>query len=194
MTMRSKSLWLLLLLAACGRGGERPARVVDSTVPRDVALARFRRDLREVTTLSGGDTERERLVRRFITALERNDTTELRDLILTRAEFAWLYYPTAREANPPYDLAPDLMWFTHEGRSEQGIRVALETRGGRPLGYTGHRCAAEPRLEGENRLYGYCLVRRKDPASGAELEEQLFGLIVERGGIFKFVSYANQLD
>jgi hypothetical protein len=29
---------------------------------------------------------------------------------------------------------------------------------------------------------------------GDTLQHQLFGLVIERGGTFKFVSYANQLD
>ena len=67
----------------------------------------------------------------------------------------------------------------------------LAERAGRSLGYVGHACQ-QPRIEGENRLYPYCGVRRVT-AAGA-LTERLFGLIIERGGSYKFVSYANQLD
>lgn len=116
----------------------------------------------------------------------------LRAMILTKAEFGWIYYPTAREANPPYALAPDLMWFTHDGRSEQGIRAALEIRGGRQLHYLRHQCAVPPRIEGENRLWGFCTLIRLEGRD--TVGEQLFGLILERAGVFKFVSYANQLD
>lgn len=186
--------------AACGRSettrpaAEAPlANVVDSTRPRDSALAEFRRPLAEVTVLAGGAASRDLLVSGFVRALEQRDTAALRQLILSKAEFAWLYYPNAREANPPYSLSPDLMWFTHEGHSEQGIRVALEERGGRPRGYLRYHCAPEPRIEGENRLWGFCLLTRAE-AGQDTTEEQLFGLIMERGRVFKFVSYANQLD
>ena len=37
-----------------------------------------------------------------------------------------------------------------------------------------------------------CLIRRR--VDGALFDERLFGLIVERGGRFKFVSLANALD
>lgn len=185
---------------ACGRGetprqaAEAPlVHVVDSTRSRDSALAEFRKPFPEVSRLSGGAASRDQLVAAFVRALEQRDTSALRTLILSKAEFAWLYYPTAREANPPYSLSPDLMWFTHEGHSEQGIKVALEERGGRPLGYLRHHCAPEPRIEGENQLWGFCVITRALP-SGAATDEQLFGLIVERDGVFKFVSYANQLD
>lgn len=199
--MRLQGVLLLTLLAGmgCGRGPrDRPsdttiaADPIDRSRPPAEALALFRRPLPEVTALTGGAASREQLVGEFVRALEHHDTVMLQNLILTKAEFAWLYYPTAREANPPYSLAPDLMWFTHEGRSEQGIKVALEERGGRPIGYVRHHCG-EPRLEGENRLWGFCMLTRVE--SGRDTtEEQLFGLIVERGGVFKFVSYANQLE
>lgn len=200
--MQRKYLLVLALtgLAACGKEERaRPAaeaplvRVVDSTRSRESALAEFRRPLPEVVRLSGGARSRDQLVHGFVEALKRRDTAALRQSILTKAEFAWLYYPTAREANPPYSLSPDLMWFTHEGHSEQGIKVALEERGGRPLGYLRYHCAPGPRIEGENRLWGFCVITRALP-SGGTTDEQLFGLIVERDGVFKFVSYANQLD
>jgi hypothetical protein len=198
--MRLKGVLLLTLLAGmgCGRGPrDQPSDTtatdpIDRSRPPAEALALFRQPLPEVIALTGGAASREQLIGEFVRALEHRDTTMLRNLILTKAEFAWLYYPTAREANPPYSLSPDLMWFTHEGRSEQGIKVALEERGGRPLGYVRHHCA-EPRLEGENRLWGFCMLTRVGPGQDTT-EEQLFGLIVERGGVFKFVSYANQLE
>ena len=136
--------------------------------------------------LAGGAPSREALVRGFVTALERRDTAALVDLVLTRAEFASVYYPTAREALPPYELPQDLMWFRLVGESDRGLRRALDELGGRPLRYAGHTCGA-PRREGENRLWGWCRVRL------GEDEISIFGLIVERDGRFKFVSYANKL-
>jgi hypothetical protein len=85
------------------------------------------------------------------------------------------------------------MWFTQQGRSERGIGIALETLGGHPIRYLGHDCAPEPRVEGENRLWGFCVVRYLSEG-GESLRQQLFGLIIERGGVYKFVSYANKLD
>ena len=136
--------------------------------------------------LAGGAPSRDALVRGFVTALERRDTAALVDLVLTRAEFASVYYPTAREALPPYELPQDLMWFRLVGESDRGLRRALDELGGRPLRYRGHTCG-EPRREGRNRLWGWCRVRL------GEDEISIFGLIVERDGRFKFVSYANKL-
>lgn len=183
------------LLAGCSgtREGSRVEQVIDSVVPREEALRRFRDGLAEVESLSGGAASREALVAMFVRALESRDTATLRSLVLTRAEFGWLYYPTSPMGLPPYDLPPELMWFQLDGRSRQGIATALEARGGRRLGYLGYQCPSPPATEGENRVWGPCTVRRLQ-APGDTVDERLFGPIVERGGRYKFVSFANRLD
>ncbi len=183
-----------VLPAGCGLPEQRAsaATTVDSVLPREEALRRFRAGLPAVESLSGGAPSREALVRAFVRALERADTVTLRALVMDRAEFAWLYYPTNPMSLPPYDLPPALMWFQLEGRSRQGIATALEDRGGRPLGYRGYRCEGATSVQGENRVWGPCLVRREQ-GPGDVIEERLFGPILERGGRYKFVSYANRL-
>ena len=168
-----------------------PVVVVDSALPREEEMRRFTRGLTEPTALAGGAPSADALVARFVRALETRDTAALRDLRIDRAEFAYLYYPTAKLATPPYDLPPGLMWFQLEGNSGRGLLHALEERGGRPLSVVGHRCDRAER-EGENRVHGGCVVRRVQ-APGDTVHEPLFGGIVERGGVFKFVSYANKL-
>jgi hypothetical protein len=180
--------------AACGveAGARGTETVVDSIIPREVALARFRQGMAEVTALQGGAPTREALVRAFVEAATRSDTVRLRALALTRAEFAWLYYPTTPQALPPYDLAPGLMWSLLELHGAQGLRHLLAELGGRPARYRSHRCDARASVEGANTVYGPCVVRLA--LDGAVSEERLFGLIIGREGLFKFVSYANKLD
>jgi hypothetical protein len=161
-------------------------------VPREVSLARFREGLTAPGRLKGGATSRDDLVRRSIEALERRDTMALVGMTITRAEFAYLYYPTSPEALPPYDLDPGLSWFMLQENGRKGLLRALADRGGRPLGYLGYRCDGTPSQHGGNAVWGPCLVRRVQ-APGDTLEERLFGPIVEREGVFKFLSFANKL-
>jgi hypothetical protein len=185
---------LLAVTAACrptDAGQARAAGVVDSVVPIAVALARFRERLPEPAGLAGDASSRDALIRRLIAALEASDTAAAAALTITPAEFAWLYYPTAREALPPYELSPALMWFMLEGRSRDGLLAALREFGGRPFGYRGHTCGA-PRTEGANRIWGYCRVRHVLP-DGRSAQVSLFGLMLEREGRYKFVSLANKL-
>ena len=165
---------------------------VDSLVPREEALRLFRQGLEEPESLNGGARSRDALVRDFVGALEARDTAALRAMLMTKAEYGWLYYPTNPQGLPPYDLSPALYWFMIEGRSAQGLTQALAERGGQPLRLVGYSCYAGFSQEGVNRVYGPCLVRRRQ-APGDTVSERLFGPILERGGRYKFVSYANQL-
>ena len=185
----------LLSLAACGTDASaRGADVtIDSIVPREVALAQFQAGEPKVTWLAGGATSRDALVREFVAALTTPDTAALRRLTLSRAEFAWLYYPTTPQGQPPYDLSPGLMWTMLELHGERGLRHALEAFGGMPARYAGHTCDARSSHEGANTVYGPCTVRLAI-ARGDTVEQRLFGLIIARDRRFKFVSLANKLD
>ena len=191
--MKRLSLLTILALACGGADANTKATgVVDSVIPRDSAIARFQRDLPRVISLQGGASNRDLLVERFVIALEKRDTTTLRGLLLTKPEFGWLLYPTHPEGLPPYSLTPQLMWFMLEGNSEKGYQRLLQRRAGQPLRVIGHTCEGEPSKQGENTLWGPCPLLRRT-ASGDTLSERLFGLIVERGGHYKLVSYANKL-
>lgn len=205
---------LLGLLAACGRGEaasgsdgtrrptssdetERPARaprVVDSIRPIAEEMARFRATLEEEEPegLRGGAESREVLVARFVEALARRDSVELGRMLLSREEFALLYYPHTKFTAKPYELSPQLLWFQMQNRTGRGIVRALARYGGRSLEPLGHRCAAEPDREGPNLMWRDCVVLLA--ASGGDtVAVGLFGLILERHGRFKFVSYSNDL-
>jgi hypothetical protein len=164
---------------------------VDTILPRAEALRRFQASARPTGHLANGATSRDALVRTFVGALEKRDTVQLRTLALNRDEFAYLYYPTAPQGLPPYDVAPDLLWFMLGNGSDKGLGRALASRGGQPLGYQSYRCDPTPSRQGANTVWGPCIIRRKQ--SGRLVEERLFGLIVERAGRFKFVDYGNGL-
>jgi hypothetical protein len=186
-----------VVAGACGhdatarRGAERAAHV-DSAVSRDEELRRFRTGLVEPVALSGGAASRDELVRQYVRALEHADTTALESLAVTRAEFAYLYYPTTPQGRPPYDLSPGLMWFMLQENSRRGLIHAIEERGGHALGYVGYSCDPMPSREGENTVVGPCLIHRRQ-SDGDVVQERLFGLIVERGQRFKLLSLANKL-
>lgn len=197
-----RRLWPLALsalpvLAACGEapGTESgPAVHIDSVFPIEEEIRRFRADLPEAPAAlgTGASTSRDSLVARFVTAVEALDTAAVRDMVVSRAEFAYLYYPFTRFAKPPYELSPALVWFQIQQNSEKGIGRAFRTYGGRALGFAGYRCPEPPAIEEANRLWEGCALRLRGP-DGSESETRLFGTILERDGRFKFLSYANDL-
>lgn len=194
--MRRILLTAVLALAACAP--DAPAApsvaetsaptVVDSIFPPEEAMRRFRAGLHEVDSLSGGATSRDELVHRFVRAVETQDTAELRTLLINRAEFAYLYFPTSRFARPPLRTDPALLWFQMQMNSEKGIVRLLRRHGGADAGFRGHTCENAPVVEGENRLWERCTVRLADGG-----EDRWFGTVIERGGRYKMVGYANGL-
>lgn len=200
---------LVCLNAACGRDagqdsaadrtgeGITPAPVaslassrhVDSIFPLEESVRRFRVGLPSVSGLSGGARSREGLVRKFVGAVARSDTATIRRLVLDRAEFAYLYYPSSPYAARPYSQPPGLLWLQIQLNSEKGIVRVLRRYGGHRLSHATHECPAAPLRQGENRLWQACSMRLS--VDGVTTGKRLFGTIVERDGRFKFVSYAN---
>lgn len=154
------------------------------------ALARFRDGLPAATRLEGGASSRDALVRAFISALEANDTSAVRRLHVSRAEYAYLYFPTSVYMNKPYRQDPAVAWFLSVQNSEKGITRILRRLGGRALTFGGYDCGAEGR-EGKNIFWRSCTVNYFDPQDGARVTRRLFGAIIERDGQYKFLSYAN---
>ena len=196
--------WLVCVLlagvggaaVACDRPEMRaeapPRRVVDSILTRDEALRRFRQGLPPVEVLEGGQASRDKLVAAFLGALEKRDTLALTSMAISRPEFVYVYYPTTRQSLPPYELEPGLMWHMLVQRSDRGLRRSLAAYGGRRLQLLICDCGKEGSREGDNTISGPCVMRVRDER-GRTMSLRLFSQIIERGGRYKFVSYANKL-
>ena len=186
------SLALSLFATACAPSEHRPP-VDESLTPAAARLATFQQGLTPATALSGGAPSRDSLVTLITRGIETRDTALLRRLAVTKEEFAWLVYPTSAQGRPPYDLEPQAYWEMLFLHSNGGLAKALEAYGGSSLGMQGYSCDTVETHEGENRLVGPCLLRRRVP-SGQVVPELLFSQLIERGGEWKVLSYANKLD
>jgi hypothetical protein len=185
------------LVSACGpaesvdEAAEAPVGVVDSILPIEEEMRRFREVLGpEPDGLTGGAPSRDALVARFAAAIVASDTAAFADMLMTLDEFGWLYYPHSRFTAPPYELPPGLVWFQIENGSGSGIGRLFERHVGRPFTLLGYSCDPEPVVEERNRVWERCDVRFDTPDDKPR-DLQLFGSILERGGVFKFMSYAN---
>jgi hypothetical protein len=167
------------------------AQVVDSLLPIEEALRRFRANVAEgPVALSGGASTRDGLVRRFVTAIERRDTASLAPLLLSKAEFAFLLYPESEYTRPPYRQQPSIVWLQMVNTSAKGIGRILDRDAGRSLGYEGYRCDEKPLIRGKNRIWRNCVIKSR--VDGSVKHRRLFGSILERGGRFKFVTYSSE--
>lgn len=170
-----------------------PGYVVDSALPIEEALRRFRADIKDTpTALAGGERSREALVAAFARAVERGDSVALRRMAMTRAEFAFLVYPPSRYTRPPYRQQPEVVWLLLSAAGDKGMKRLIERRTGERFNLVAHDCPTPPAVEGENRLWRGCVVQRIRPPADT-VTERLFGPIISRGGRFKFYSYGNEL-
>jgi hypothetical protein len=196
----SKSLVTLSLilagLTACEGTPRAEAAATSAFTPdsvRQAELARFRAGLPQVYELEGGADSRDALAEKVVAAIASRDTAVVRGLVLSRAEYAWLYYPATPQGRPPYDLDPATLWLTLSAQSERGVARAMERLGDRSVSFLGSSCQGTPSREGQNTVYGPCTVRLV-VAPHDTSEGRLFGLVIERHGRWKLVSYANRLD
>jgi hypothetical protein len=199
-TRRCATVAALTLVIACGDssvGKDRrttPATPGEggSPVSLDSALTLFRQDLEPVTELQDSETSIAGLVTRLRRAVEESDTNALRALVMSRREFAWLYYPTSAFTRPPTRQEPGLAWFLHLQASQKGVTRLLSQYGGQPLRIADNACKAPPRLEGNNTLWLDCVQHVVEEQSDTTVI-RLFGGVLERNGRFKILSYSNDL-
>lgn len=166
------------------------AGVIDSIIPMDEALRRFRAELPEVSRLEGGASSRDSLVAAFMHAVQANDSVQIRRILVSQAEYAYLYFPSSIYMNKPYELAPALAWFLNVQNSEKGITRVIRRLAGHDLAFESYSCAEEA-TEGENSFWRECTVAYRDPQTRAPVTRRIFGTIMERDGVFKFLTYAN---
>jgi hypothetical protein len=201
-TRRYSILFAALLITACTGGERRSAAgpdtaatarplVIDSILPIEEHLRRFREGVPEVAGLAGGLASDTALVQAFLAAVSARDSVALAQLVLSRAEFAWLYYPAHIYARPPYELDPLTSWMLQQGNGDKGFSRVLREYGGQRLAYVTHGCKPAATLAPPAREWNQCEVGLK--VGDYETVKRMFGSIVEIGGQYKFVSYANDL-
>lgn len=166
------------------------ASVIDSALPMQVLLDRFRHGVPKVDKLRSDVTSRDALVRQVMAGIARNDTLAMERLAVSLGEYAWLYFPTTKVAQPPYEIPPALAWFQVQEKNRRGALRALRELGGHRVALQSYRCDPSPTVEDQNRLWTGCSVTiSRDGAKSVDI--RLFGAILERDGRFAVLSYQN---
>ncbi|HEU0301984.1 MAG TPA: hypothetical protein VFR37_21190 [Longimicrobium sp.] len=184
---------LAMLASGCGDGTQSaeaaPARVDSIRAPGE-ALALFRATAPATDSLSAGAPSLDSLVARFADAVARQDLAAVRAMELSRAEYGWIYFPSLRRMNPGLNLQPEVMWLLHEQESDKGITRVLRRLGGGQARFGAYACEEQPQVEGDIRYWHRCTVEVTAP-DGQTAALKLFGSVIEHGGRWKIVSYAN---
>ena len=171
------------------QGSVPPGPYADSSRTAEEHMQRFTAHLAaRPRALTGGARSPEQLVTQFVRAVEQRDTTALMRTHLSRAEFAYLYYPVHPQAQPPYSLPPDLMWLMIEMQSGKGLVGALSQLGGRQFQVESVHCPQVSSF-GDGRLHSACVGTLRHNGGGASETTLALGPVFERDGQFKFVSF-----
>jgi len=167
--------------------------IIDSVLPVEEEIRRFQATIPgRPNAFANAARSRRELVKQFVRALEQHDTTALRRLVVDRAEFGYLVYPTSPNAAPPYRQSPDLVWLSRSASTDKAVSRLFDRFGGKPLGYAGFACPDSTDRQGANTLWSACVVNRVGSA-GDTTRLRMFGAIVGREGRFKFLSLTNGL-
>jgi hypothetical protein len=168
-----------------------PGYVVDSILPRDEDLRRFRAAIPgpPPTALSGGRPSLRALMADYVAALAARDTAAVAALTVNRAEYAYLYFPDSQEEKHGFPVA--VAWLLSEEGSGKGVGRALERLGGTDARLVRADCGAAPKRQGRQAVWGPCRVTVRHRVGERTLP--LANAVVERGGQFKLVSGANEL-
>ncbi len=166
-----------------------PGYVVDSIFPPEEALRRFQGEAAPVTAFSDGARSVDELLRRYWEILQSGDSLALRPYVVSKAEFAYLYYPESNEAET--GLQPHVSWLLYSNNSGRGLTRALAKAAVQPQPIVGTTCVDRTQVMGNNTLRGPCgIIRVLD----ARRDTTWIALhIVERAGVFKLLSFSNEL-
>jgi hypothetical protein len=170
-----------------------PGYIVDSVLPMEEELRRFRAGMdHQPTSLVHGLHSAEAAVQSLLSAAAKSDTAVLRQLHISREEFAFLYFPSSKFSKPPYELAPGLVWFQLTLESGKGITKLIAQVTNSEPDLDRIECSGLARIEGENRILSNCVTFWRSN-TGAMRSGRIFGDMIERAGRIKFLSYANDL-
>lgn len=167
---------------------EEPVTEVATTPAPDDQLAAFTADLDErPVRLRGGASSLNVLAERFVRGVQERDTAGIRSIHISKAEFAYLVYPTHPQARPPYSLPPEVMWMMTESSSAKALEKFVATALRRSANIQSVVCEGVT-AQGKNRLHSGCVAIAAESSRGEELRIPL-GPIIEREGRFKFASF-----
>ncbi len=168
-----------------------PGYVIDSVFPPEEALRRFQAEAGGVApnALSAGSASIDALLRRYWATLVRGDSMALRPLVVSKPEFAYLYFPESSE--PATGMQPHVSWLLLSNNSGRGLARALARAAGADSSVVGVTCIDRLILAGRNTVHGPCGIVQRGEAKRDTI--WLTNHIIERGGVFKLMSFSNEL-
>jgi hypothetical protein len=167
-----------------------PGYVVDSIFPMPEMIRRFQQEAGPaVDRLAGGAPSMDSLLRTYWALLVHQDTLAMTPLVVSKAEFAHLYFPPSREATS--GVPPAVSWLLLSNNGGRGLTRALRDAAGSAAAPLATTCQPLVLEAGDARITGPCAVIRR---RGTTRDTVWFVQhVIEHRGIFKLMSFANEL-
>ncbi len=179
-----------ILIPSADSLAKTPGYVVDSVFPPEEMLRRFQAESGvAVTALTGGERSIDALLTRYWSTLVAGDTMALTPLVASQREFAYLYFPESRELTD--GVPPAISWLMLTSNSGRGLTRALREAAGSDPVARGVVCQPLELQAGRSRIVGPCGVIRT--RAGAPDTLWFVKHVIERDGVFKLMSFANDL-
>lgn len=141
-------------------------------------------DVRAEGPLRNAEPSREALVRSVLDALERHDTTAIRELRVTREEYETLLWPSLPDRHQmPFAFA----WSVTEPRSRKALREVMFRLGGVPIELRGVDFEKEAEIYPDFTLHRGAVVTGRRRDTGEEGRLTFFDVFVEYGGQWKLL-------
>lgn len=168
-----------------------PGYIVDSVFSPAEDLRRFQATVAGAppTRLAGGAPSTDALLRQYWGFLATGDTLAMTPLIVSRAEYAYLYAPFSVEGAA--GMPPQIGWELILSQTGRGLTRALAAARPEPAPVVGTLCSAAPVAVGAGRLYGPCGVILRRPA-GIDTVWVIKSLFA-RDGVHKLLGLQNEL-
>ena len=168
-----------------------PGYVIDSVFPPEEALRRFQAEAGGAApnALTDGAPSVDALLRRYWATLVRGDSMALQPLVVSKPEFAYLYFPESSE--PATGMQPHVSWLLLSNNSGRGLARALARAAGADSTLVGTTCSDRLIPAGRNTIHGPCGIVQRGETKRDTI--WLTTHVVERDGVFKLMSFANEL-
>jgi hypothetical protein len=181
-----------VLIASQDSMRKTPGYVVDSVFSPEENLRRFQATVTgpAPTRLRGGAASTDALMRNYWALLVARDTLAMTPLIVSRAEYAYLYFPESIEgAN---GMPPHIGWELILSQTGRGLTRALTAASRGDATVLRTECSDTPQRAGRNTVYGPCgvVIRR----NGIEETIWLTKTLIERDGVHKLLGLQNELS
>lgn len=165
--------------------------VVDSVFSPEENLRRFQATVTGAppARLVGGARNADALLRRYWALLATGDTLTMTPLLVTRAEYAFLYAPFSPEVEA--GLPPHIGWELILSQTGRGLTRALQIAQSASAPVLGTLCSDVPRAVGAGQLYGPCgvILRRPSSVDTVWVVKSLY----VRDGVHKLLGLQNEL-